>query len=792
MDAWRFSTESYPKPDRYEAWQEALERLALKPTGHATDDGAYGVLSAVITQSGMSFTRLTSTPQDISAIQEINKEVGKDGVWVTSLLEGRVTFHDAGHDMKASAGDIVYGAVGSDTTFTLETNCRMVIVYIPRSAFRPRLMAPLPTKVIHLSGRAGIGHVLAGFLASVSEALEDLSVDQLRPIEMALPEFLMAGIFRQADTRALGGAAGVRAALLHRVCQTVEAQLGDPDLSLTQVAESHGISPRYVQKLFENVGQSFTRYIRYRRLERCRYDLESPIHNQLSISDICFRWGFNDAAHFSRAFRDQYNISPREYRRASPAERETGDPWVTNRGKPAEHIGTQREDIRQYEHEPDGELTIAPPPAMMAGPEPVSVPLSEDGARHHYLPATANTVHWGYFSRSIPPVLNMRTGDFVTIETLTQHANDDHERMIDNDAGAESVFHWTKEGKNVDRRGAGPTDASIYGRGSGEGFGVHICTGPIYIQDAMPGDIVELRVLDIQPRPCASERFEGRHFGSNAAAWWGFHYNELLTQPTNREVITIYEIEKRRSGDVARAVYNYRWTPQTDPFGVVHSIIDYPGVPVDHTTIEKNFDVLKNIEIPLRAHFGVVALAPDHWGAVDSVPPAHFGGNIDNWRLGAGACVFLPVSVPGGLLSVGDPHASQGDSELCGTAIECSLTGVFQLILHKKRGLPGKLVDLDYPLIETDDEWVITGFSHPNYLKELGRNAQTEVYKQASVDLAMRDAFRKTRRFLMTTKGLTEDEAISLMSVAVDFGITQIVDGNWGVHAVIRKSMFRA
>lgn len=791
MDAWRFSTESYPKHDRYEAWQEALERLALKPTGHATDEGAYGVLSAVIAQSGMSFTRLISTPQDISAIQEINKEAGKDGVWVTSLLEGRVTFHDGGSDVRANTGDIVYGAVGSDTAFTLDTNCRMVLVYIPRSAFRPRLMAPLPTKVIHLSGRAGIGHVLAGFLASVSEALEDLSVDQLRPIEMALPEFLMAGIFRQADARALGGAAGVRAALLHRVCQTVEAQLGDPDLSLTQVADSHGISPRYVQKLFENVGQSFTRYIRYRRLERCRYDLESPLYHQLSISDICFRWGFNDAAHFSRAFRDQYNVSPREYRRATSAGRESGDPWVTNRGKPAERVSAPRDDML-HEHAPAEVLELERPlQPVEETPAPISVPLSEDGARHHYLPATAHTVHWGYFSRSIPPVLSLRSGDFVTIETLTHHANDDHERMIENDAGAESVFHWTKEGKNVDRRGAGPTDASIYGRGSGEGFGVHICTGPIYINDAQPGDIVELRVLDIQPRPCASERFEGRHFGSNAAAWWGFHFNELLTQPTNREVITIYEIEKRRSGDVARAVYNYRWTPQTDPFGVVHSQIDYPGVPVDHTTIEKNFDVLKNIEIPLRAHFGVVALAPDQWGAVDSVPPAHFGGNIDNWRLGAGACVFLPVSVPGGLLSIGDPHASQGDSELCGTAIECSLTGVFQVILHKKKELPGKLTDLDYPLIETDDEWVITGFSHPNYLKELGRNAQTEVYKQASVDLAMRDAFRKTRRFLMTTKGLTEDEAISLMSVAVDFGITQIVDGNWGVHAVIRKSMFR-
>lgn len=798
MDAWRFSTESYPKSDRYEAWQEVLERLALKPTGHATPDGAYGLLSAVMSQSGMSFARLTSTPQDIRAIQEINKEAGKDGVWVTSLLEGQVTFHDAGNEIKATAGDIVFGAVGSDTSFTLETNCRMVVVYIPRSAFRPKLMAPLPTKVIHLSGRAGIGHVMAGFLASVSEALEDLSVDQLRPIEMALPEFLMAGIFRQADTRALGGAAGVRAALLHRVCQTIEAQLGDPDLSLTNVAETHGISPRYVQKLFENVGQSFTRYIRYRRLERCRYDLESPIHNQLSISDICFRWGFNDAAHFSRAFRDQYGVSPREFRRSVPSAQEAADPWVTNRGRPDERVGTPRDDRSVAFSDIPGETALADAPVVVekAGteyePAQLSTPLSDDGSRHHYLPVTANTVHWGYFSRFIPPVLEMKSGDFVTIETLTQHAYDDYERMIENDPGAESVFHWTKDGKNVDRRGAGPMDGSTYGRGAGEGFGVHICTGPIAVEDAKPGDIIELRVLDIQPRPSASTRFEGRHFGSNAAAWWGFHYNELLTQPTQREVITIYEIEKRRTGDVAKAVYNYRWTPQTDPYGVVHNVIDYPGVPVDHTTIEKNFDVLKNIEIPLRAHFGVVALAPDHWGIVDSVPPAYFGGNIDNWRLGAGARVFLPVSVPGALLSVGDPHASQGDSELCGTAIECSLTGVFQVVLHKKRELESKLIDLDYPLIETDEEWVITGFSHPNYLKELGKNAQTEVYKQASVDGAMRDAFRKTRRFLMTSKGLSEDEAISLISVAVDFGITQIVDGNWGVHAVIRKSMFRS
>ncbi|HXO91847.1 MAG TPA: hypothetical protein VN849_13760, partial [Stellaceae bacterium] len=86
-------------------------------------------------------------------------------------------------------------------------------------------------------------------------------------------------------------------------------------------------------------------------------------------------------------------------------------------------------------------------------------PTGSVGRTNHYLvPATAETVHWGYFSRSLKPVLSVGSGDFVTIETLTHHAYDDHARMIDGDPGAESVFLWTKDAKNVDRRGAGPMD----------------------------------------------------------------------------------------------------------------------------------------------------------------------------------------------------------------------------------------------------------------------------------------------------------------------------------------------
>src|SRR3982075_531227 len=410
---------------------------------------------------------------------------------------------------------------------------------------------------------------------------------------------------------------------------------------------------------------------------------------------------------------------------------------------------------------------------------------------YHYLPATADTVHWGYFSKLLKPQLEVDSGDYITIEALTHHANDDAERMIKGDPGAESVYLWTKDKKGVTRRGAGPIDGKLLGRGAGEGFGVHICTGPVYVRNAEPGDVSELRIMDVKPRPCANVTHAGKSFGSNAAAWWGFHYKELMTDPKPREVITIYEIDATGQRNWAKAVYNFQWTPQTDPFGVVHKTIDYPGVPVDHSTIKENHGILKNVPIPIRPHFGVMGVAPKEADYVDSIPPAYFGGNMDNWRVGKGATMFYPIAVQGGLFSIGDSHASQGDSELCGTAIECSLTGTFQLILHKKASLGGtSLAELNYPLLETQDEWLMHGFSYANYLQELGEKAQSTIYEKSSVDLALKDAFRKMRAFLMNTKGLTEDEAISLMSIAVDFGITQVVDGNWGVHAILKKSLF--
>ncbi|MEH2482692.1 acetamidase/formamidase/AraC-like DNA-binding protein [Nitrobacteraceae bacterium AZCC 2146] len=779
-NGWRFSSEAYPDSLRVGAWREAVGRLGLTVSSGELDVGFHGTVTSQSSPLGVMFAQIASGAQQFVR----TPARGDESILLLQHLDGDAQLNDGERILRLAGGDLVIVSGTGGFTLDLASPFRQIVVRVPRVAVNARMLALNAAKVVHIPGRKGLGFVFSQLLASVAQTIDTLETDDMRPVDLALSEFLVACLAEDPADAERIGATGIQAAVLHRICQKLESQLADPDLSLTQVAREEDLSPRYLQKLFQASGESFTNYLRHRRLERCRFDLESPQLSHLSISDIGFRWGFNDAGHFSRAFRDQFNVSPREFRHDAAQKLSESVLHHVNRGWPHKAFAQKRQRVALF---PDAEQK------SKGASLDALFDKSKSSQQHHTLAANDKTVHWGYFSRALPPVLEIASGDIVNVEAVTQHANDDHARMIAGDSGLESIYHWTPTSKNVDRRGAGPMDASIYGRGAGEGFGVHIMTGPIAITDARPGDVLEVRILDVLPRPSANPDFAGCCFGSNAATWWGFHYDDLLTEPKPREVVTIYEFDLGLTKPSARAVYNYRWTPQTDPFGVVHPTIDYPGVPVDHATIEKNFNILKGVSIPVRPHFGVIGVAPREAELLDSVPPSYFGGNIDNWRVGKGSTIYLPVSVAGALLSIGDPHASQGDSELCGTAIECSLTGVFQIVLHKRADLAGQVyADLSYPLIETKDEWVLLGFSHPNYLAELGEQAQSDIYDKSSLDLAMKDAFRKMRRFLMATRGMSEDEAISLMSVAVDFGVTQVVDGNWGVHAILRKALFDA
>ena len=762
MNIMQFFSESYPQATRRSAWQDLLGELALK--SDQPDDHPQAFATAALRGSAdeLTLARLTAGFQTLLPLRQRSR------MQIALLpLDEALTLRLDGMEKPVPAGRLALLPMGLPWEAVLERSGRIIVLSASERVFQGRRAGFRPTGKTLILSRQGAAAVLIRSLEAGGLELDQLSQTDWQALEPVYADLLLAVMSQAEDTEA--GATPGHTALFSRITLAIEKQLQDPELTASRIARLEGISDRYLQKLFEQNGESFGHYLRERRLQRARAALVAPGDIRTPVAEVAYNSGFGDAANFNRLFKERFGMPPGAFR-SHHTDKTAEAPGPEQRGWPVKALAGKK---------------AAPRAEPATGPDSLARPT--DGANHHHLAASAQTVHWGYFSRSLRPVLEIAPGDTVEVETLTQHASDDPERMIRGDAGAEDVFFWDKDRKAIDRRGAGPIDASIFGRGAGEGFGVHICTGPIFVKGAEPGDVIEVRIDDMQPRPSGNPAFAGRCFGSHVSAWWGYHYGELLEEPKQRETVTIYEICPDAADGYAQALYSYRWAPQTDPYGVVHRTYDYPGVPVDPASIEKHHTPLKGVRIPLRPHFGVIALAPREVDLVDSVPPAYFGGNLDNWRLGRGSAVYLPVSVAGGLLSIGDPHATQGDGELAGTAIECSMTGRFTIHLHKKGG---PLSDLTYPLIETPQEWILTGFSHPNYLAEFGATGQGEVYAKSSLDLAMKDAFRKARRFLMGTHGLDEDEAVSLMSAAVDFGVTQVVDGNWGVHAIIRKELF--
>jgi acetamidase/formamidase len=337
------------------------------------------------------------------------------------------------------------------------------------------------------------------------------------------------------------------------------------------------------------------------------------------------------------------------------------------------------------------------------------------GALHH-LKATPTTVHWGYFDAALAPALTVRSGDLIQAEAITHHAGDAPDLMMDE--GVTAIFREIPE---ADRNP-----------------GVHIMTGPIFVEDAKPGDMLEVRYLRMTPR-C--------DYGSNLQANWGYLYKEF----GETERVTIYRLDA--DAQTAHALYAY----------------DFPGKyltpgTVTHCPVCDRQAALTGVRVPARPHLGTAGVAMDVAGRVSTIPPGAHGGNIDNWRIGAGATMYYPVQVDGGLFSIGDPHVSQGDGELSGTAIESSLDVLFQIVLRRDFQFPG-------PLLETPKWWIVHGFDE-------------------DLNVATRNASMAMLELLNEHMGLSRADAYSLMSVAADFAITQVVDGRQGAHVRIPRSIF--
>ena len=182
------------------------------------------------------------------------------------------------------------------------------------------------------------------------------------------------------------------------------------------------------------------------------------------------------------------------------------------------------------------------------------------------------------------------------------------------------------------------------------------------------------------------------------------------------------------------------------------------------------FDDVYKAKFPLNYHIGCMGLPPQSHDYVDSIPPMVTGGNLDNKRIGVGTSMYYKVDVDGALLSLGDAHASQGDSELDGTRIETSITATIKVSVIKANDFNEWQSVLDFPLGETENEWIIHGFTETDYLQTFANNP-SDIYGASSIDPAMKNSYMQVRKFLMAAYALTEMEAVTIITQGVDFGM---------------------
>jgi acetamidase/formamidase len=318
-------------------------------------------------------------------------------------------------------------------------------------------------------------------------------------------------------------------------------------------------------------------------------------------------------------------------------------------------------------------------------------------AAEHTLMPSPQTVHIGNFNAALKPVLAIDSGDIVTIETAAQ---------IDPAA--------------VDQSGLVPPTAvpdytrAIYREVKDRGPGPHVLTGPVYVNGAQPGDVLEVRILAI-----------------DLAVDYGYNRQRPYAGALPDEFPGFFEriIKINRDAKTAEVA---------------------PGVVI-------RLD---------RPFFGTMGVAPlPSMGRISSAPPGIHTGNIDNKDVAAGTTLYLPIYAPGALFSAGDGHAAQGHGEVDLSAIETGLRGRFQLFVRKD-------MKLAWPRAETPTHWIVMGLN-PN------------------LEEAMKIAVRETINFITSRfPKLTREEAYMIASVAVDYHVTQVVDGTKGIHGMIPKAIF--
>ena len=354
-----------------------------------------------------------------------------------------------------------------------------------------------------------------------------------------------------------------------------------------------------------------------------------------------------------------------------------------------------------------------------------------------YIPSNPDNVLWGEIPSSKDgAIARLASGEIVTIDTVS------HEGMME-DQGRDPVAWFASRGVDPSLIPNDVIDIARDFKGrNAESEGPHIVTGPIEIVDALPGDIIKVDFLVLEPRVPFGVVSSRHGFGALA-------------------------------GEYPTATHLPLGDPAIEAPGMVCVMCELDlRSAMPQITIQPRGGT-PPLQFPFAPFLGLIGVTPDSTSRLNSIPPGDFGGNMDIRNLVVGSSLYLPVQVPGAGLFMGDPHFAQGHGEVALTAVEASLRATLMITLIKSDRAKQILGSLTRPFAEDDSYWYCVGMDR-------------------DLNTAMRSAVREAIRFINERFGIQTEEAVAYLSAATDFVVTQVVDDVKGIHCQIRKADFRS
>lgn len=263
----------------------------------------------------LNFAALSFSPHTTSYVRKASPPGGR--LLVTLQKEGIATVWQDGRESRIEAGD--FFVLDITRPFRIETGeIRTHSIYLPRDRMRDLVPHIDGLTALAIKGNEGTGVLFRAILDELFGMASQLTEDLANRLADLIPDVL-AVVLNGMDCPNDAGATRLKNFHKDRIRQYIAEHLSDPELDTDMIAQAVNLSPRYIYQLFEDEPLTLMKRVWNQRLENCGKELRAPALKHRTISEIAYSWGFSDVAHFSRAFRSHFSMSPREFRKRSLA-----------------------------------------------------------------------------------------------------------------------------------------------------------------------------------------------------------------------------------------------------------------------------------------------------------------------------------------------------------------------------------------------------------------------------------------------------------------------------------------